>query len=286
MYMCRCKRKLHQKHLVSIRTLTSRQQAAHVLKVLSAAKEALNNFSTAFRLAVLLSKEQNSMSNSGQSRQKQQALQQLQQLQQQHAMLMQQEEQEELQEWQQLEWASAAPGVHQHAEQQQQQSAAGTHNNPAHTAQAANEAACTDSNPQLPCEPAQPLNGSATALPAATSTLAAACDAATSTSGAACHAGAAPDPLAECYATDATEPAGAGPADKHDAFDVAAAAAPWEHSQDGWQGLMQRAWRGEVQAVLACAQELIHGGDYCLQDCALARKLLRTVSVKLDQRHT
>lgn len=29
--------------------------------------------------------------------------------------------------------------------------------------------------------------------------------------------------------------------------------------------------------MLACAQELIHGGEFCLQDCGLARQLLRTV---------
>lgn len=54
--------------------------------------------------------------------------------------------------------------------------------------------------------------------------------------------------------------------------------AEWERSQEGWQGLMQQAWCGDVGAVLACAQELIHGGDFCLQDCRLARQLLQTVS--------
>jgi hypothetical protein len=46
---------------------------------------------------------------------------------------------------------------------------------------------------------------------------------------------------------------------------------------------MQRAWRGEEAAVLACAQELIHGGEFCLQDCDLARQLLRTVMEQQQQ---
>jgi hypothetical protein len=72
----------------------------------------------------------------------------------------------------------------------------------------------------------------------------------------------------------------AGPMGQQHDFSIAEAAA-WEHSQDGWQQLVRRAWRGDVQAVLACAQELIHGGDFCLQDFDLARQLLQTVSVAL-----
>jgi hypothetical protein len=59
----------------------------------------------------------------------------------------------------------------------------------------------------------------------------------------------------------------------------ASGAALWEHSDEGWQDLLQRACRGELAAVLACARELVHGGDFCLQDFGLARQLLHTVSV-------
>ena len=61
--------------------------------------------------------------------------------------------------------------------------------------------------------------------------------------------------------------------------DTLDAVAAWQHTTEGWQALMLRAWRGEVGAVLACAQELIHGGDFCMQDINLARKLLHTVSL-------
>lgn len=86
--------------------------------------------------------------------------------------------------------------------------------------------------------------------------------------------------LAAVGATTAPTAAAAGiePDGQLDAFDNIEDAAEWEHSEGGWQELLQRAWHGDAAAVLACAQELIHGGDYCLQDFGLAIQLLQTVS--------
>jgi hypothetical protein len=260
---CRCKRKLHQRHLVSVRTLSSRQQAAHVLQVLSAAKEALGNFSTAFTLALLLSRDQQS-SRDG-SRQQQLGRQRQQQ---QQTLLVEEEEVE----WQQLRLGRE---VADEGAQAQHGSHAPDSSTGLVAAAAAPEVKCQAPHQCPPCEPARSLSESLQMSQAGTAT--------SSISGAVAAANTVH--AAQLLASTAELPA-AGPTGQQQDFSSAETALlspmAWEHSQEGWQQLMQRAWRGNVQAVLACAQELIHGGDFVLQDFGLARKLLQTVRMGLS----
>lgn len=286
MLLHRCKHKLQQRHALSVRTLTtlsSRQQAAHVLRVLAVAKDALHAFSTAFRLAVMLSKEQHASLTATQQQQQGPCL---------HtqeddwAAVTAPQQQQQQHGSQSLSWQPlAAEGGQQtqHAGEPEGGDAAGEPPRP-HTGDSAgkdgaagqvgNAAGSSSSGgapqkqqkqqqQQPPCAPAPPVNAvpEPAANPLATHELAAAAAAAVAT-------------------------AAAQPAEQIDALAAEGGPADWQHSQEGWQELLQRAWRGDVQAVLACAQQLIHGGDFCLQDCHCAEQLLRTVSDMSACTHT
>jgi hypothetical protein len=169
-------------------------------------------------------------------------------------------------EWQQLQLGREV--ADEGAQLQHDSHAPDSSTGPA-AAPAAAEVECQAPHPQPPCEPARSLSESLKVSQAGAATgSSSGAVAATNTA----HA-------AELLASAAEVPA-AGPTGQQEDFSSAETAA-WEHSQEGWQELMQRAWRGDVQAVLACAQELIHGGDFCLQDLGLAKKLLQTVSMGL-----
>jgi hypothetical protein len=47
---------------------------------------------------------------------------------------------------------------------------------------------------------------------------------------------------------------------------------------NGWQRLLQEAQQGDPAAILACSQELISGGQFCLPDHQMARDMLLRVS--------
>lgn len=251
---CRCKHKLQQRHFVSLRTLSSRQQAAHVLLVLAAVREALANFTTAFKLAVLLSREPISLSGSTTQQQQQQQ-------QEQEQPTWEDPHTEQHLEWQQLQGADTAP-------EEGAQSAAGSG-----CGAPATKARC-DTPQQQPC-PSGPQGE-----------LARSASGSQHTGSQPATDGTAADAPAGSQSADLTAtPAAAGDTGQAPAGqdDECEGAALWDRSHEGWQDLMQRAWRGEEAAVLACAQELIHGGEFCLQDCGLARQLLRTVVQQQQQ---
>lgn len=271
----RCKHKLHQRHLVSVRTLSSKQQATHVLQVLNGAKDAFHNFTTAFKLAVLLSTHSPASFTAQQHQHQQGDI---------AARSFVEQDELDVQHWWQQDDAEAAEAS-THSQQQTPGSIASrAASHP--TDSTAHDSLSGDAAVQqqgLQCVPTAPVSSSSSHHSVDPSS-----------SVAAAGAGSTPRQQSARVTQQSTaEPATAVQLDADveglDDAPVADSAtgyddslpdvlAEWEHSQGGWQDLMQRAWRGDVGAVLACAQELIHGGGFCLQDCRLARQLLQTVS--------
>jgi hypothetical protein len=259
-----------------VRTLSSKQQATHVLQVLTAAKDAFHNFTTAFKLAVLLSTHSPaSFTETTEQHQHQQG--------DSAAQSFIEQDELDVQHWWQQDDAEAAEDS-THSQQQTSSSIAGASRSASHPADSttnsslAGDAAAQQQGPQ--CAPAAPVSSSSHH----------------SLDLSVASAGADTTPRQQSVRVtqqSTAEPAAAVQLDAEleglDDAPVADSAAyhddsspnviaEWERSQEGWQGVMQRAWRGDVGAVLDCAQELIHGGDFCLQDCRLARQLLQTVS--------
>lgn len=281
----RCKHKLHQRHLVSVRTLSSKQQATHVLQVLTVAKDSFHNFTTAFKLAVLLSTH-TPASFTGITQQ-----QQHQQVGSAAQSYVEQGELDEKHWWQQDDAEAAEASTH--SQQQTSNSIAAASRSASHPADrtahssdsgdaaVAGDAAAQQEGPQ--CAPAGPLSRSSHhSLDPSTPVAAGGADTTPRQQSGRVPQQSTAEPAAAVEIDAELEGLDDGPvadsaAYHHDdsSLDMIA---EWERSQEGWQGLMQRAWRGNVGAVLACAQELIHGGDFCLQDCHLARQLLQTVS--------
>lgn len=228
---------------------TRRQHAAHVLEVLAAAREAHQHFSTAFSLAVVMSRQQ-------------------------------QHEQSLPTQQVQVQEAAAAP--------LQLKSDAGT-TPPTPAAETRLEQPATGANTcqciindrqqqqqQLSCVPVADSKklsvtgqGSVTAAAHAPSVPPSAEEAALPA--------AAESESSSTASSEAEEQEGTAEdtASLHDSQQSL-----WADDDDDadWDALLQRAWRGDEAAVLACAQELIQGGDFCLQDFSLARQLLLTVS--------
>jgi len=256
---------------------TSRQTAAQVLRVLGIAQEAYHNFNTAFKLAIMISRQQ--------------VLVPVQAAQQQQQDLLLPLKQQEPEQGRHSGAASdskpgSQPGGATPPWQAGAQQHRGTHeglesDHPA-SQQGAPDASIGQAQPS--CAPTNPITSpKVSSTDSITHTAALNATAEPPTPG---EQTAATDPGAAALspAVAPTPPTPAAPAapaaDECD--DAQEGLSEWDHSQEGWQGLLQRARHGDVEAVLACAQELIHGGDFCLQDISLARQLLRTVRTLLE----
>jgi hypothetical protein len=270
-------------------TLSSRHHAAHILHVLSTAKDALLTFSTAFRLAVMLSREHASSTGSALQQQQQQQGASHSHTQQEYASWGAAGEQQQQLGGRGMEaYAELHSAAHSLAGQTDRTAGAtiseagvklpSAHEPPQKCINTGDAGEVTGADTlaggntqqqpqQHPCAPAQAISSPATEPAAPAAAVAAGMH---SPELAAVGETTAP--------TAAAAAAGIAPDGQLDAFDNIEDAAEWQHSEEGWQELLQRAWHGDADAVLACAQELIHGGDYCLQDFSLAVQLLHTVS--------
>lgn len=256
---CRCQRKLQQHPMISVTTLSSCQTAAQVLKVLGIAQEAYHNFNTAFKLAIMISRQQV-----------------LPQQQQQQDLLLPLKQQEQERGWHSGAAADSKPGSQTGGAPPPWQAETQQHSD-THEGLKRDHPPSQDTpdvgQAQPPCAPANPITSPKVSSITHTAASDATAEAPTPREQAA-DTGPGAEALSPAAAPPTTTAAPAAPGECDAAQEGLSA---WDHSQEGWQGLLQRARHGDVEAVLACAQELIHGGYFCLQDFSLAKQLLRTV---------